>query len=125
MAEYIDREKIRLEVCSDCTRHVSLVCQSPNPCYKLLSAFLEAESSDVAPVVHETPMLRYRPERYERYDEYGINENGEMLYVKRVLVDEKSYAIYCPACGKRICSRFRSFCPSCGAKMDGGEKANE
>ena len=76
-------------------------------------------AADVAPIVHETPMLRYRPERYERYDEYGINENGEMLYVKRVLVDEKSYAMYCPACGKRICSRFKSFCPNCGAKMDG------
>ncbi len=78
-------------------------------------------SADVAPVVHETPMLRCRPERYERYEEYGLNENGEMLYLKRVLVDEKSYAMYCPACGKRLCSRFTSFCPNCGAKMDGGE----
>lgn len=78
-------------------------------------------AADVVPVVHETPMLRYRPERYERYDEYGLNENGEMLYVKQVLVDEKSYAMYCPACGKRLCSRFRSFCPNCGAKMDGGQ----
>lgn len=78
-------------------------------------------SADVAPVVHETPMLRYRPERCERYEEYGLNENGEMLYLKRVLVDEKSYAMYCPACGKRLCSRFTSFCPNCGAKMDGEE----
>ena len=49
MPEYIDREKIRLEVCSDCTRHVSLVCQNPEPCYKLLAAFLEAKPVDVAP----------------------------------------------------------------------------
>lgn len=78
-------------------------------------------SADVAPVVHETPMLRCRPERYERYEEYGLNENGEMLYLKRVMVDEESYAMYCPACGKRLCSRFTSFCPNCGAKMDGKE----
>ena len=125
MPEYIDREKIRLEVCSNCTRQIDLECQYEKPCGELIAAFLNEDPADVAPVVHETPMLRYRPERYERYDEYGINENGEMLYVKRVLVDEKSYAIYCPACGKRICSRFRSFCPNCGAKMDGGEKPNE
>lgn len=75
-------------------------------------------SADVAPVVHETPMLRCRPERYERYEEYGRNENGEMLYLKRIMVDETSYAMYCPACGKRLCSRFASFCPNCGAKMD-------
>lgn len=78
-------------------------------------------SADVAPAVHGTPMLRYRPERHERYEEYGLNENGEMLYLKRVLVDEKSYAMYCPACGKRLCSRFTSFCPNCGAKLDGSE----
>lgn len=77
--------------------------------------------ADVAPMVHGTPMLRYRPERCERYEEYGLNENGEMLYLKRVMVDEESYAMYCPACGKRLCSRFTSFCPNCGAKMDGEE----
>lgn len=82
----------------------------------------EAPAADVAPVVHGTPMLRYRPERYERYEEKGLNENGEMLYLKRTLVDEKSYAMYCPCCGKRLCSRFKNYCPNCGAKMDGGEK---
>ena len=74
--------------------------------------------ADVVPVVHGTPMLRYRPQRYERYEECGLNENGEVLYLKRVFVDEKNYAMYCPACGKRLCSRFKSFCPNCGAKMD-------
>lgn len=85
------------------------------------SAILSVRAADVAPVVHGTPMLRYRPERYERYEEQGLNENGEMLYLKRILVDEKSYAMYCPCCGKRLCSRFKSFCPNCGAKMDGGD----
>ena len=123
MAEYIEREKAL-------KRFEELKNKADSFRDKVyldgVMAVIEAlPAADVAPVVHETPMLRYRPERYERYDEYGINENGEMLYVKRVLVDEKSYAMYCPACGKRICSRFRSFCPNCGAKMDGGEKANE
>lgn len=78
----------------------------------------ESKDADVEPVVHGTPMLRYRPERFERYEEYGLNDKGEMLYLKRVFVDEKNYAMYCPACGKRLCSRFKNFCPNCGAKMD-------
>ena len=83
--------------------------------------FVTGGVHNAAPVVHGTPMLRCRPERYERYEEYGLNGNGEMLYLKRIMVDEKSYAMYCPACGKRLCSRFTSFCPNCGAKMDGEE----
>lgn len=74
-------------------------------------------ASDVRPVVREIPMLGYRPERYERYTEHGLSENGEMLYTKQVYVDEKSYAMYCPACGKRLCSRFTNFCPNCGCYM--------
>ena len=81
-------------------------------------AIKTAPASDVVPVLHVTPMLRYRPEKYERYEVYGTNENGETLYLKRAFVDEKNYAMYCPACGKRLCSRFKSFCPNCGAKMD-------
>ncbi len=71
------------------------------------------------PVQNQLPVLRYRPKRYERYEESGLNENGEVLYLKRVYVDEKSYAIYCPACGRRLCSRFTSYCPNCGTKMAG------
>lgn len=82
-------------------------------------------AADVVPVVHGTPMLRYRPQRYERYEECGLNENGEVLYLKRVFVDEKNYAMYCPACGKRLCSRFKSYCPNCGAKMDGGQNETD
>ena len=78
-------------------------------------------AADVAPVVHGLPILRYRPERYEWYEATGLNENGEPLYVKRVRIDEKSWAMYCPACGKRLCSRFNNYCPHCGAKMDGGK----
>lgn len=66
-----------------------------------------------------TPVLRCRTEKYERYEECGVNENGETIYLKRVFVDEKSYAMYCPKCGKRLCSRFTNFCPNCGVRMKG------
>lgn len=112
MSEYIEREKAIMYA------HNALPF-NPNECKKLEEVLRMMPADDVAPVVHGTPMLRYRPERCERYEEYGLNENGEMLYLKRVMVDEESYAMYCPACGKRLCSRFTSFCPNCGAKMDG------
>ena len=81
----------------------------------------EMKAEDVAPVVHGMPMLKYRPERHERYEEYGVNENGDKLYIKRIFVDEKSYYMYCSACNKRLCSRFINYCPNCGAKMDAEE----
>lgn len=111
MAEYIERD-FALDV----------VKRTSGDYAAAFAEIAHAPASDVAPVVHGTPMLRYRTERYERYEEQGLNENGEMLYLKRILVDEKSYAMYCPCCGKRLCSRFKNYCPNCGAKMDGGEK---
>ena len=90
-------------------------------CYKrdrlLEEKKAKTKADEVSQVVHGVPVIKKRPEKYERYDEYGLSENGEMLYVKRALVDEKSYAMYCPACGKRLCSRFINYCPNCGAKM--------
>lgn len=65
------------------------------------------------------PVLGCRPKRYERYEECGVNEDGETIYLKRVFVDERSYAMYCPKCGKRLCSRFTNFCPNCGVRMKG------
>ena len=86
-----------------------------------MGGFLEGRlgEKDDEPVQNQLPVLRYRPKRYERYEECGLNENGEVIYLKRVYVDEKSYAMYCPACGKQLCSRFTSYCPNCGAKMAG------
>lgn len=55
----------------------------------------------------------------------GTSENGETLYLKRIFVDEKSRVMYCPACGKRLCSRFDNYCPNCGAKMDLEENQHE
>ena len=75
-------------------------------------------AADVAPVIHGTPTSKIRPQKYEIYEQAGTDENGEILYHKRIYVDEKNSAEYCPACNKRLCSRFRSFCPNCGAKMD-------
>lgn len=86
-----------------------------NAAYKEL---YDAKSADVAPVVHGTPISKIRPQKYEIYEEAGTGENGEILYHKRIYVDEKNSVEYCPACNKRLCSRFRSFCPNCGAKMD-------
>ena len=60
------------------------------PMMDFYSALWNVPAADVAPVVHETPMLRYRPKRHEIYDEYGLNENGEMLYVKRTILEEKT-----------------------------------
>lgn len=112
MAEYIEREAV-LDAYEEEQRR--------NGQWRFETLIESIPATDVVPVVHGTPMLRYRPERYERYEEQGLDENGEMLYLKRTLVDEKSYAMYCPVCGKRLCSRFKSFCPNCGAKMDGGD----
>lgn len=100
MAEYIDREKIRLEVCSNCTRQIDLECQYEKPCGELIAAFLNEDPDDVALVVHG---------------------KWKIVHVGRT--------IKCSNCG-RIFDRFvngaqlpeRCFC---GAKMDGGEKANE
>lgn len=122
MAEYIDRRKAAEIVCKlICGGDRGLCVSTPENCQqeKMLE-FYKIPAEDVAPVVHGAPMLRYRPERYERYEVYGLNEKGEVLYLKHVFVDEKNYSMYCPACGKRLCSRFKSFCPNCGAKMDGG-----
>lgn len=78
-------------------------------------------AADVAPVIHGTPISKIRPQKYEIYEQAGTGENGEVLYHKRIYVDEKNSAEYCPVCNKRLCSRFRSFCPNCGAKMDFGD----
>lgn len=121
MEEYISRAKT-LKVIKGSISEVFNIASNAGRMHQKITEIVESvPAADVAPVVHETPMLRYRPKRHEIYDEYGLNENGEMLYVKRTILDEKNYAMYCPACGKRLCSRFKNFCPNCGAKMDGGK----
>lgn len=113
MADYIER-KVAIEA-------LKSVLNDPN-CPVFISATVEqvlteAPAANVREDVQGTPVLRYRPERYQRYEENGLNENGEIIYLKRVITDEKSYAMYCSCCGKRLCSRFVNFCPHCGARM--------
>lgn len=119
MDEYIDKQNLyNIEKLLD----TDVIRKSKTASWlmdQVLHDIKESQAADVAPAVHGIPVLRQRAERYERYEEFGLNENGEMLYLKRIFVDEKSYAMYCPACGKRLCSRFINFCPNCGAKMDG------
>lgn len=48
MAEYIDREKIREETCKGCVHRTGKDgCGWPEPCEKLIGAFLNAEPSDI------------------------------------------------------------------------------
>ena len=74
-------------------------------------------AADVAPVLHGLPVRKNRPSKHEWYEE-AKTENGEILYRKHFYVDETNWVEYCPACGKRLCSRFKRYCPNCGAKMD-------
>lgn len=85
---------------------------------KVIGVLHDIPAADVVPVIHGTPISKIRPQKYEIYEQAGTGENGEILYHKRIYVDEKNSAEYCPVCNKRLCSRFRSFCPNCGAKMD-------
>ncbi len=101
MAEYIDRDEIRLKTCGDCTRHVDLACQHPEPCEELLAAFLNAEPENVAPVVH-----------------------GEWIQTPYCFMGKRCYE--CSRCYSdqfwnkyRITEKYPQ-CPNCGAKMVGG-----
>ena len=104
MAEYIDRKKIRLKTCGDCTRHIAFVCQHPEPCADLLGAFFEAEPEDVTPVVHGQW-------EHDHTDMVG----GNFAVLKCSICGYKGYAI-----ADHI--KNGNYCPNCGAKMDGGEK---
>lgn len=121
--EYISKRAAAEIVCDAvCGNEKGLCVCTPDRCQQgHMKRLYELPAADVAPVVHEIPILRYRPERYEKYEPCGMNENGETLYLRHVFVDKKSYAMYCPSCGKRLCSRFKNLCPNCGAKMDGGQ----
>lgn len=111
MPEYIDREAARESACKDCTYRIPIFCDAgcayPKPCHKLLSAFLEAESSDVAPVVHG---------RWEL--DHADTEDSSFDVVRCSTCGYKAYAI-------SVHIRNGNYCPVCGAKMDGGEKPND
>lgn len=103
MAEYIDREKIREEVCKDCTRRIGKDgCMAPEACEDLLTALVAADPADVAPVVHGTWL-----ESISMEPAFGGGFMPRRTY-------------FCSECGMRE-KRKWSYC-HCGAKMDGGEK---
>ena len=120
MAEYVEKEKT-IKLLTDSMDAYGKFSVERSIYMTARQKIKNIPAADVAPVVHGIPVLCYRPERYEWYEATGLNENGEPLYVKRVRIDEKSWAMYCLACGKRLCSRFNNYCPNCGAKMDGGK----
>lgn len=116
MTEYIDRT-VLLNHLKNCKG------QPPEMCYSFaviseIERFVKSQlAADVVPVVHGAPVRKIRPSKHEWYEEVKT-ENGEILYRKHVYVDETNWLEYCPACGKRLCSRFKSYCPNCGTIMD-------
>lgn len=53
--------------------------------------------ADVTPVVHGTPISKISPQKYEIYEQAGTGENGEILYHKRIYVDEKKFSGILPS----------------------------
>lgn len=105
MAEYIDRQKIRDEVCKDCTYRVRADgCVYDVLCDKLLVAFIEAEpAADVVPVAHGKWLDEDFPEKMATVHGMAIcSVCGELSHKA-----EHGYNI------------LSKYCPHCGAKMDG------
>lgn len=109
MSDYIEREAVlrRIESCVGWSR-------PSESAYEDIQAM---PAADVVPVVHGIPVRKNRESREVVYLQAG-EENGEILYKRYVYVDKTDWVEYCPACGKRLCSRFNNYCPNCGAKMD-------
>lgn len=121
MAEYIDRqgfiEDIQTEIINLSMDGMKGTRMPHDELYQFIERIKEQPAADVVPVVHGAPVRKIRPSKHEWYEEVKT-ENGEILYRKHVYVDETNWSEYCPACGKILCSRFKSYCPNCGAKMD-------
>lgn len=88
MAEYIDREKIREETCKGCVHRTEKDgCGWPEPCEKLIGAFLNAEPSDITyaidpeslPIVQElrAELANCKQELRQIKYCYDIAKNGE------------------------------------------------
>lgn len=74
MAEYIDREKIREETCKGCANRIGKNgCGWPEPCWALLSAFLNAEAESVT--VFEK--VKFPDENHPEMHEDPVGEPGE------------------------------------------------
>lgn len=63
------------------------------------------------------PVIKRRPYRSEKFKEFKLSEDGEVLYRKIVTIHEDWTDDYCSACGKKLCSRFQNYCPNCGRPL--------
>ena len=90
MAEYIDREKIREETCKGCVHRTGKDgCGWPEPCEKLIGAFLNAEPSDITyaidpeslPIVQElrAELARVTAER-DKIAQYELDACDEYCF---------------------------------------------
>ena len=98
MAEYIDREAVYTDACQGCVRHGDELgsCYAEEPCYKLICAFANASTADVAPVGRG---------RWDLLDD----------------VNSKIVKWNCDKCN-HISIRKTNYCPNCGARMETEEK---
>ena len=143
MSEYIDREKIMLETCSDCTRQINLVCKHNEPCEKLIAAFLCEEQEDVVPVVH-AKRIKTKKHRWKTYSNGEIDfcawdsgycngpqcldcgehfcihcvekDGGEEAVKERLEKEDCEQKTVCSVCGRYV-PDDAPYC-HCGAKMD-------
>lgn len=108
MSDYIDRQELIKNLKKFAPEHYT----------GLIDDLIRKQpAADVRPVVCGIPVLKYRPQRYERYEEMGLNEKGEMLYLKRVYVDEKKLCYILSSLWKKtlftiykLLSKLRSRC---------------
>lgn len=82
----------------------------------------EMPASDVAEVVHGTPVTEVRTRTIMGYhEEIGVLAEDRSTLYRRNMVHADIPYDHCPICGATLCSRWHNFCGKCGAKMDGGE----
>ena len=116
MADYIDRKKAREEACRRCTHSIGEDgCGYPEPCGKLIAAFLNAESSNVVPAD------AVREDSHGRWEEIDwIEPDGHGFGTVRI----RNRGLRCNQCANVFKKEHlwkKNFCPNCGARMIGVE----
>lgn len=117
MAEYIDREKIREEACKACTHRTGKnSCGWPEPCERLLWAFLNADQVDAAYTIYPETLPIVQQLRAE-LDKLRKEKRPTATLVK------SPFCVCCSRC-KTECSPQWVACPVCGAEIK-KEDAND
>lgn len=89
----------------------------------IASEISELPASDVAEVVHGTPVTEVRTRTIVGYhEEIGVLAGDRSTLYRRNMVHADIPYDHCPICGATLCSRWHNFCGKCGAKMDGGNE---